>query len=143
MEKAQAVAFTLLLCKLNRFNVCLHDDDIDIRSLLSCLAFCFTLAQQDTCGPIGNSDVTAATPSRARRFYLNSADPAPCTGNITSWRVCYYGPDDVDDDRGTYWATYAVYIRWPRRTLFSRLSAIPNRRDIASEGSKPSFVNSR
>ena len=67
-------------------------------------------AQQESCGPIGNGDETAASPSRAQRFYLNTADPAPCTGNITSWRVCYYGPDNVDD-RGSYWATYAVYRR--------------------------------
>ena len=79
------------------------------QSLLTCLVFCLTLAQQESCGPIGNSDETAATPSRAQRFYLNTADPAPCTGNITSWRVCYYGPDDVDNDRGSYWAMYAVY----------------------------------
>ena len=25
--------------------------------------------------------------------------------------MCYYGPDDVDDDHGSYWATYAVYRR--------------------------------
>ena len=81
------------------------------QSLLTCLVFCLTLAQQESCGPIGNSDETAATPSRAQRFYLNTADPAPCTGNITSWRVCYYGPDNVNNDSGSYWATYAVYRR--------------------------------
>lgn len=60
------------------------------------------------CGVIGNSNEAAATPSRARRFYLNAAHPAPCTGNVTSWRVCYYGPDNVNRI-GSYWATYAVY----------------------------------
>ena len=78
---------------------------------LTYLAFCVASAQQESCSPIGNKDETAATPSRDRGFYLNTAGPAPCTGNITSWRVCYYGPDDVDDDRGSYWATYAVYRR--------------------------------
>ena len=43
-------------------------------------------------------------------FYLDTANPANCTGNITSWRVCYYGPDSVDNT-GSYWATYAVYQR--------------------------------
>ena len=41
-------------------------------------------------------------------FYLNTANPAPCTGNITSWRVCYY--QSVDQSRlRAHWATYAVY----------------------------------
>ena len=43
-------------------------------------------------------------------FYLNTANPAPCTGNITSWTVCYYGPDVVNNV-GKYWATYALYRR--------------------------------
>jgi hypothetical protein len=69
-------------------------------------------AQQEQCGSrtIGNSDETAATASRAQMFYLDTANPAPCTGNITSWRVCYYGSDSVDN-RGSYWATYAIYRR--------------------------------
>ena len=67
-----------------------------------------TSAQQKSCGSIGNNNETAATPSRAQLFYLNTANPAPCTGNITSWRVCYYGPDNVNRV-GSYWATYAVY----------------------------------
>ena len=68
-----------------------------------------TSAQQQRCGTIGNSE-RAATPSRAQLFYLDTEHPANCTGNITSWRVCYYGPDDVDN-LGSYWATYAVYRR--------------------------------
>ena len=69
-----------------------------------------TSAQQERCGSIGNNNETAVTPSRAQLFYLNTANPAPCTGNITSWRVCYYGPDTVNRV-GSYWATYAVYRR--------------------------------
>ena len=46
-------------------------------------------------------------------FYLNTANPAPCTGNITSWRVCYYGPTSTSSTGSrslrSYWATYAVY----------------------------------
>ena len=41
-------------------------------------------------------------------FYLNTANPAPCTGIITSWRVCYYQPVDRTLLK-TYVATYAVY----------------------------------
>ena len=70
---------------------------------------------QDTCGPIGNSDVRDPDERRMRRFYLNVANPAPCTGYVTSWRVCYYGPDDDIDAESrvqrSYWATYAVYRR--------------------------------
>ena len=67
-------------------------------------------AQQEGCGSIGKSDETALTPLRAQFFYLDTASPAPCTGNITNWRVCYYGPESIDDS-GSYWATYAVYRR--------------------------------
>ena len=67
-------------------------------------------AQQESCGSIGSNSEIAATPSRAQMFYLNTANPAPCTGNITSWRVCYYGPDSVNRV-GSYWTTYALYRR--------------------------------
>ena len=71
-----------------------------------------TLAQ-DTCGSIGNSNENALSAESGQSFYLNTANPAPCTGNVTSWRVCYYGPNqDVDSDEFfSYWATYAVYWR--------------------------------
>ena len=47
------------------------------------------------------------------RFYLNTANPAPCTGNITSWRVCYYGPGDSTSllFLRSYLSVYAVYRR--------------------------------
>ena len=82
-------------------------------SIVTCTIFATfssTLAQ-DNCGSIGNSNENAASAERGRFFYLNTANPAPCTGNITSWRVCYYGPNqDTDsEDRFSYWATYAVY----------------------------------
>ena len=66
----------------------------------------FSLAQQ---GSIGNRNVeTAATPSRVQLFYLDTANPATCSGNITRWRICYYGPDTIND-LGSYRANYAVY----------------------------------
>ena len=66
---------------------------------------------QDNCGSIGSSNEDRLSATRNQAFYLNTANPAPCTGNITSWRVCYYGPNqDLDsDDFRSYWATYAVY----------------------------------
>ena len=69
-----------------------------------------SLAQQERCGSIGTSNEAAAMPSRVQFFYLNTANPANCTGNITSWRVCYYGPDTIDA-MGEYWATYVIYQR--------------------------------
>ena len=71
---------------------------------------CLASVQQEQCGSIGNSDETAGTVSRVQMFYLDTANPANCTGNVTSWRVCYYGPDSVNNG-GSYWATYAVYRR--------------------------------
>ena len=82
-----------------------------------------TSAQQERCGSIGNRDETAATPSNEQFFYLNTANPANCTGNITSWRLCYYGPDTVDI-MGAYWATYAVYRRVGSGSIYSRVSEI-------------------
>ena len=63
-----------------------------------------------SCGPIGNSDESELVARRDQRFYLDVNNPAPCTGNITRWRVCYYGPDSVHEV-GVYWATYAIYRR--------------------------------
>ena len=70
------------------------------------------MSAQDThCGSIGNDNSDSeAKERRDRRFYLDVNNAATCTGNITSWRVCYYGPKDIDED-GVYFATYAVYRR--------------------------------
>ena len=65
---------------------------------------------QDNCGSIGQNDETRATVETDKMFYLNTENPAPCAGNITSWRVCYYGPNDnLGFLQRSYWATYAVY----------------------------------
>ena len=66
---------------------------------------------QDTCGPLGNSNADGQVREvRQQRLYLDVNNPTPCTGNITSWTVCYYGPEDVHRV-GSYWATYAIYRR--------------------------------
>ena len=65
------------------------------------------------CGLIGNSNETRVTRragSSARRFYLDVEHPAPCAGNVTSWTVCYYAPNNVAENR-IYWALYAIYRR--------------------------------
>ena len=86
-------------------------------------------AQQEHCGSIGNDNETAATLSRSQFFYLNTANPANCTGNVKGWRVCYYGPEIIDR-AGSYWATYAVYRRVRSQTedksitLYTRVSEI-------------------
>ena len=67
------------------------------------------LATDGSCGLFGSSDESQVTVRRDQMFYLNIDNPAPCAGNVTSWRVCYYGPDNVGFS--TYWATYAVYRR--------------------------------
>ena len=84
--------------------------------------FSFTWAR-DHCGFIGNNDETEATVVTDRMFYLNTANPAPCAGNIASWRVCYYGPENVEFG-GCYGATYAVYRRTGRS--YERVSDIYN-----------------
>ena len=64
------------------------------------------------CGRIGNNNAeneTTISESAVNRniFYLDTANPAACNGTITSWKVCYYKPDN---DRG-HWTRYAVYRR--------------------------------
>jgi hypothetical protein len=52
------------------------------------------------------------TKTTDRMFYLNTANPALCSGNITNWRVCYYGPNRTSNSftfARSYWATYAIY----------------------------------
>ena len=41
-------------------------------------------------------------------FYLDRNNPICCTGNITSWRVCYHGPNKSNNMK-LYTVKYAVY----------------------------------
>ena len=72
----------------------------------------FTRAQNN-CGTIGSSNIQPLSVEMDRRFYLNTANPASCAGNITSWRICYYGPSSVNQNSFiSYTSTYyAVYRR--------------------------------
>ena len=40
------------------------------------------------------------------RFYLNTLNPAPCSGNVTTWEYCYYSPDVIARE---YWASFGIY----------------------------------
>ena len=104
MRGATAIAFALLLMSKYLYTDCI----LIIYYFLDHIALA-----QDHCGAIGNSDESELDDEDSRQFYINAADPAPCTGYITSWRVCYYGPDDSldEDEQRSYWATYAVYRR--------------------------------
>ena len=77
---------------------------------------------QTLCGSIGSTDETELNRRTDRPFVLDVNNPATCAGNITSWRVCYYGPDSIDS-LGSYWATYAVYRRTGSDS-FDRVSGI-------------------
>ena len=111
-----------------------------------------TTFSQDTCGSIGNSNENALSAERGRMFYLNTANPAPCTGNVTSWRVCYYGPNqqDIDEDElFSYWATYAVYRKMGSGAdehyeqvsqLFSAVTATNNLVRIDSTGTTDGVI---
>ena len=57
---------------------------------------------------IGTNNETPYTPDRNRRFYLNTAHPAPCSGTIRSWKYCFYNPNNINNDRD-YRTTFAVY----------------------------------
>ena len=76
---------------------------------------------QETCGSVGNNDERALGSVDALRFYLNTGNPAPCSGNITMWRVCYYGQSTVTNFM-SYWATYAVYRRTSTGDSYERVS---------------------
>lgn len=62
------------------------------------------------CSPVGTRNETRSTAVRDHRLYLNTADPAPCSGTIQRWRFCFYRPVAiVGSDR--YRVTLAVYRR--------------------------------
>ena len=92
----------------------------------------------DTCGLIGNSDETQLRARRERRFYLDVDHPAPCAGNVTSWTVCYYAPNTVENN-SIYWAFYAVYRRNVSESddHYQRVSEI-----FTAVRSVPDFLNS-
>ena len=77
------------------------------------LHYCRSTSTQDICGRIGAHDVddrdTQFQVNRTEMFYLDLNHSACCSGNITSWRVCYYGPSSGSEK--LYHVKYAVYRR--------------------------------
>ena len=70
---------------------------------------CFQAVKCDQCpGKIGINNETSVTCARNRRFYLNTAAPATCSGTVTSWRYCYYPQNTIRTNQDFY-ATLAVY----------------------------------
>lgn len=71
---------------------------------------------QEVCGNIGNNNETELSVYDEDRFYLDMNHTACCTGDILSWKVCYYGPeaDRCGPSRSNdeyYFVKYAVYRR--------------------------------
>ena len=87
----------------------------------------FAWAQGIDCGLIGSGDETELQAVTNRRFYLNTANPAPCTGTITRWRVCYYGSDNTNIlSYRSYTASYSLYRRMGsgRDVYYQRVSNV-------------------
>ena len=57
---------------------------------------------------VGTNSERAYTADRSRRFYLNTAAPAPCSGTINGWRYCFYNPGNIRNSL-TYITTFAAY----------------------------------
>lgn len=70
---------------------------------------CSSTSAQDICGLIGDVNDTQLEVDQIEMFYLDSDHPARCSGNITSWRVCYYGPKAMVKKSYAYHVKYAVY----------------------------------
>ena len=49
-------------------------------------------AQPFQCGIVGHNQ-SSQTKLTDLGFYLNTQNPAPCSGNVTTWEYCYYQPD--------------------------------------------------
>ena len=60
---------------------------------------------QDTCGVIGTNE-EERTANRDHNFYLNTQNPAPCNGTITSFQFCNYRGTQLGS---SYEATFAIY----------------------------------
>ena len=63
-------------------------------------------AQPTQCGTVGHDLQSSQTRLTDLRFYLNSQNPAPCSGNVTTWRYCYYSPDVTATE---YRAPFGIY----------------------------------
>lgn len=81
-------------------------------------------AQTMECGTIGHDLQTQQTILTNLRFYLNTQNPAPCSGNVTTWEYCYYHPDVTADE---YWAPIGVYRLNSEGTMYEQVSTLTSR----------------
>ena len=66
----------------------------------------YVSAQPTQCGTVGHNLQSQQNKLTIFQFYLNTQYPAPCSGNVATWRYCYYSPDVTARD---YMATFGVY----------------------------------
>ena len=78
----------------------------------------YSQSQSQCPDPMGTNDEIQFTDVRNERFYLNTENPAPCSGTINQLRYCYYRPTEVannSDSNSTrgdrYFVTVAAYRR--------------------------------
>ena len=62
--------------------------------------------QGQTCDVFGTDADQGSDADRARRFYLNTEDPAPCSGTVDEFQYCYYRHSYRAD---SYHFTFAVF----------------------------------
>ena len=66
----------------------------------------FAACAQLQCGAVGHDVQASQSMLTNLRFYLNTQNPAPCSGNVTTWEYCYYQPDVTARE---YWASFGIY----------------------------------
>lgn len=82
--------------------------------LITILYYISLTSALESCGHIGdNRETQGYSAYDGDGFYLDIGNRACCSGNITSWRVCYYMPDleKLIGDDDLYRVKYAVYRR--------------------------------
>ena len=81
---------------------------------------------QGVCGHIGDNNEVKLSAQNSQTFYLDMGNPACCTGTITSWRVCYYGPNPRSRGQNNrlYTVKYAVYRRLNGTQNYTQVSNI-------------------
>ena len=97
---------------------------------------------QDFCGV---TDDTRFQVDATEMFYLDVDHPICCSGKITNWRVCYYGPA-ANDDSKPYRVKYAVYrpnVTESNDTEYHLVPGSNRSTTIRRRGSNNKFYTSR
>lgn len=84
-----------------------------LSKLLITILLCYrsqTFAAHESCGHIGDNSTSDAQHSAydGDGFYLDIGNQARCNGIVTSWRVCYYRPEESGNG-DLHGIKYAVY----------------------------------